>query len=369
MRDQVLSIVERYLGRYHPSGEYNVSTVCPFHTVKDGMPFSVNTEFGLFHCFSCGKAGTIVNMLRDLHVSEHIVRSETDGLRQAMQHARVIHKHQKQALWAQGIDPFRAECELSEGVIAHFLYTPDACRKHPTALLEAGFTHDILDFKDVGYDDSLQRIIYPVRDIYGGLAGVSGGANQNQKPKYKVYRGPRVMPDNKKLGSDFGPWFDEKYPDYEFHNHLYLWNYERVYPRAFYGKEVATIIIVEGFKACLWLLQHGYWNTVALMGSKISERQMHLLRRPEARYLLFLDNDKAGLEGTRFAGDKLDKVTPGVHVAHYPDGSEDCQPDDLNEAGLKYAIDWAVAYPHWRQGDRYGTRPTQAGSGLSSSQS
>lgn len=360
MREQIIGIVERYLGKYHPSGEYNVSTVCPFHGTKDGMPFSVNTEFGIYHCFSCGRAGTLVNMLRDLHVDENTIRTETDGIRVSLQHTRKLHDYRKQGAWAGEIDPFRAEHPLSEGAITHFLYDPYRNRKHPTALLQAGFSHEILDFKDVGFDDNLQRITYPVRDIYGDLAGVSGGANQNQKPKYKVYKGRRQLPNGTDIGSDYGPWFDEQYPDYDFHNHLYLWNYERVYPRALYGKEVETVIIVEGFKACLWLLQHGYRNTVALMGSKISQRQFQLLLRPEARYLLFLDNDQAGLEGTRYIGDKLYHVTPGVSVAYYP-SDEECQPDDLNQAGVNVAIEQAVHYPQWK-GAQHGTRRTSTGS-------
>ena len=300
------------------------------------------------NCFTCGKAGTIVNMLRDLGVDENIIKAETDSIRDAIQHNRVIYKYEKENTWRSPKDQAEAEYPLTESVITHFKFDSAGCRKHPTKLLEDDFSHEILDFKEVGLDEQNQRIIYPIRDIYGNLAGVSGGALYDQKPKYKVYQGPRRLPDGKRVPSDYGLWFDEQYPDYEFHNHLYVWNYERVYPRAFYGKEVQTIIITEGFKACMWLLQLGYGNTVALMGSKISPQQLWLLLRPEARYLLFLDNDQAGLEGTRSIGNKLYQRTTGVSIACYSSDANGCQPDDLTEAGVRNAIEQAVPYPLWK---------------------
>ena len=124
-----------------------------------------------------------------------------------------------------------------------------------------------------------------------------------------------------------------------------------MYARFFYGREKDdTLIITEGFKACLWMIQAGFWNTVALMGSSISRKQLTLIRRLDVRIVLFLDLDTAGKEGTAKIGCQLYKNNPGVFVAKYPSGyGSGLQPDGLNLQQLITAISEASIYPHWRK--------------------
>jgi len=186
-------------------------------------------------------------------------------------------------------------------------------------------------------------------DIYGNLAGMSGGsAISGVYPKYKVYQGRHVDPiSGKEVGSDYGVWFDEQYPNYIIHNHNYLWNYDQVYPGLFFGKGQQDLIIVEGFKACIWLLQHGWSNTVALMGSSMSDHQRSLINRLNSRVTLFLDNDSAGRDATDDIARLLRKTQPGVQIALYP--ADTNQPDDLDPEGLTAAIQGAESYPKWKR--------------------
>ncbi len=117
-----------------------------------------------------------------------------------------------------------------------------------------------------------------------------------------------------------------------------------MYPRLFFSQEVETLIIVEGFKACLWLLQHGYWNTVALMGSRVSRRQMQLLFRLRANFVLFLDRDPAGLQGMLHDGREMYYKTPTVGVARYPHGVGSCQPDNLSSQELHNSIAGTIPF-------------------------
>jgi DNA primase len=88
-----------------------------------------------------------------------------------------------------------------------------------------------------------------------------------------------------------------------------MWNFDNGLPVGlFFGKDGnAYLIITEGFKACLWLLQCGYTNTVALMGSSLSEKQASLLHRLRVRVVLFLDNDTREKEAMK----KIGKLTCG----------------------------------------------------------
>jgi len=239
-------------------------------------------------------------------------------------------------------DPFRATIILSETIIAAYNWCP-------TKLIEAGFQIPWLQHLQIGVDRNNWRITYPVRDIYGNLAGMVGGAMlDSQIPKYKVYEGKHKDFSGNVIPSDYGKWFDEEYPLYEFRNHEYLWNFDRVYPRLFFGKEEGLIILVEGFKACIWLLQNGYRNTVALMGTSLSNKQKQLLLRVNSRILLFLDNDEPGQVGTVKIGNKLQEAVPSVWVARYPNQNK-MQPDDLDAGNLYAAIQNAIPLRKWKQ--------------------
>jgi DNA primase len=344
MRDAILDIVQRYVNpKVRKAGPGNISTTCPFHSVKDGTPFSVNIELGLFNCFTCHASGTIPTMLHMLGIPEATIEAELGPLREAIRNNIANRQEARKAKYFTG-NPFRAPFILSEAIIAGFNWCP-------TGLVQSGFDPRWLQYLQVGVDQRNQRVTYPVRDIYGNLAGFVGGAtNIMQVPKYKVYEGRRAAIDGSIIPSDYGPWFDEDYPGYEFLKSNYLWNYDKVYPRLFFGKEAELLVIVEGFKACIWSLQCGFRNSVALMGSSMSERQKELILRVDTRVVLFLDNNSAGRIGTLKIGTELQKAMPTVWVALYPQGAgEGCQPDDLEPELVQEAIRSAAPFRFWRR--------------------
>lgn len=345
MRHQVQDLVERHIGRGHFSGEENISVRCPFHKGgEESRPsFSINVTNGVWHCFTCHISGPLPKLLKALGLPQQVIDAELKDIWEELEDNKNRLRWRKRSKWVTR-DPFLAETILPETILKPYEWCP-------TSLVAAGFSPEWLQWMDIGYDKLNSRITYPIRDIYGNLAGVSGGASIiGQHPKYKVYKGRHQDPITKRwIGSDFGPWFDETYPTYEFHNHGYLWNYDQVYPRVFYSPDdVQTVIIVEGFKACLWLLQSGWANTVALMGSSLSDQQFSLLHRLKANVVLFLDNDSAGKKGTDAIARKVRPTQPGVLIAQYP-YADDCQPDDLTPEEVNSAISGAEPYPTWKR--------------------
>lgn len=343
MRDVIIDIVTRYVdSKIRRAGQGNISVKCPFHTVKDGTPFSVNVEIGLFHCFTCHAAGTIPTMLAMLGVPQDTIETELGPIKAAIKDA-LANRSEAHAAQYFLDNPFRTKHILSEAMIAAY----DWC---PTHLVESGFDVSWLKYLQIGVDRKNLRITYPVRDIYGNLAGFVGGrTDKSQDPKYKVYSGEKKAFDGTIIPCDYGPWFTEDYPGYEFKSHEYLWNYDKVYPRLLFGKESESLIIVEGFKACIWILQSGYRNTVALMGSSLSYRQKELLLRVDARIVLFLDNDEAGQKGTYKIGTTLQQAVPTIWVAKYPNGAgAKCQPDDLTSELAQSAITNAYPFRNWK---------------------
>lgn len=84
-----------------------------------------------------------------------------------------------------------------------------------------------------------------------------------------------------------------------------------------------NIVVVEGPLDVLWLWQHGY-QSVALLGSRISGEQVDLLVRRTRTAVLALDSDQEGRQGT----ERAIRVLSGrinVMTALLPPGKKDVQ--------------------------------------------
>lgn len=335
MQEEVLSLLSRHLpgSKFRASGGNNVMTKCPFH--KGGnerrSSFSVNVVKGVFQCFTCHEAGDIRWLLHQLGLPRETVDAEIAGIKPILERNREMHKLEKENAFIYR-DRFSADSELPEAVLGIYDWDPP---------LPPQFNRATLKELEVGYDSRLERVTYPLRDMYGKLAGISGGATRrDQIPKYDVYQGGRHDLAGHWIPGHFGQWFDEEHPGYVCENHDFLWNYNRIWRRLLSMSDPSvTLHVVEGFKACLWLLQHGYWSTVALMGSYISDRQQQMIHRFGGTVILVLDNDGAGRRATGRIGDLLWNPMRGkIRVANYPLNDGDTQPDDYWGEGLQHVI-------------------------------
>lgn len=356
MREQVIALLGRYLpGNLRPSGENQVLTKCPFH--KGGQElkasFSVNVEKGVFHCFTCHKHGNIKQLLEELNVPGSTIDAETKVIQPYLDRQRELFKVEKQHVFSNR-DPFKSNFVLPESLLGVY----EVC---PTSLVADGFREDILKEMDVGYDRENNRIMYPLRDMYGNLAGFSGGAtpqSQVPNPKYRVYQGQRRGLDGKNIRSDFGSWFDDEddFRGYKCENHDFLWNFHQVFSRRL-SDPTATVYIVEGFKACLWMLQAGFKNTVALMGSYISDRQQQMLHLLGWSVVLFLDNDDAGMRATEMVGNLLWRPMYGrVKVVPYPEEDFDTQPDHYEVVAVHQLVSMQKSFIEYRNSRRRGNK-------------
>jgi DNA primase len=353
MREQVLELVQRYLPnrRLKPSGGSNYLTTCPFPWHKGGNEktpsFSINVDKGVFKCFTCHVAGGLEYFLHLLEVPRDRIDSETRLIKPFLERQKELQRVTREYAFSRN-DPFKAEHILDEGILGVYDWPPEK-------LLRDGFDPALLRRLEIGYDRNNQRIMYPLRDLYGNLAGFSGGATlPTQHPKYLVYQGRRTNMEGRVIRSEYGEWFEEKYLGYRCENHNFIWNYDKVYPLLVEDPDPeAKLYIVEGFKACLWMIQCGYWNTVALMGSYISEHQQRMLHRLGCTVVLLLDNDHAGRNGTINIGDLLWAPLYGrVMVAQYPASdveasiykSDNSQPDDYEPEAIHEIVAASLRY-------------------------
>lgn len=346
MREQILALLQQHLpGPLRQGAGGNILTKCPFH--KGGQEkrpsFSVNPELGVFQCFTCHVAGDVRYLLKLLGLPRSQIDMELLSIQPQLDENRRRIEFEKQHIFTNN-DPFKAKQVLPEALLGVFEWCP-------TLLVEQGFDPHLLQDMEVGYDRMNHRITYPLRDMYGNLAGISGGRTMlSQDPKYKVYQGGyRDEKTHRKVIGDFGEWFDEQFPGYRCENHDLLWNFNRVYPRV--SESVSdqddTVFLVEGFKACLWMIQSGYMNSVALMGSYISETQQRMVHRLGGDVMLLFDNDEAGRRATERIGRLLWRPLHGrLKVVPYPqedvqasiNGEADSQPDDYETQGIHQMV-------------------------------
>lgn len=311
-----------------PVADDNWTGFCPLHHEvmgKSRPSFSVNMATGQWHCFTGCGGGSLPSLLRRLGKTDDYIKRTIDRVKPYLVAAQKKREREAKALARMG-GAFRTDYPLPEKLLGLFEYVP-------TALLDAGFTEDVLLDNDVGYDPHLDRITFGIRDVEGTLAGIAGRVLGGGDAKYMVYQ-----QDMRDLG----------YRDYHFHKSDYIWRCDKLY-RDLYdaAPNEHTLCIVEGYKAGLWLVQNGFDYTGALMGTSLSDKQLMFIQRLGARVVLCLDNDGPGRVGTSKAAAKLRGVR--VSVMRYPDGADGAQPDDLDGRCVEEGILNPMSLLEWRR--------------------
>jgi len=318
---QVLDFAKKYIDGLKPTAGSNYIGCCPIHgevAGKSKPSFSFNIATGQWYCFSGCGGGGLPQLLKRLNKSREYVDKAMVRLGPSL----VKTERKKNILTRTGL--FETPNPLPERLLGLFEFCPES-------LIDAGFDEYLLWEQDVGYDQKRERITFPVRDIKGRLAGISGRCESYESGgKYKVYR---------KEIQDLG------YPNYSFDNHNYLWGWETVYPQVYGAEDPAVVLLTEGFKARLWMMQSGFPDVVASMGTNISDMQRRFFQRVGGTVIFCLDNDVWGREATLKNGYKL----PGcnVLVMNYPEIG--LQPDDMSHDDVIRAIETSQTYSKWRR--------------------
>jgi DNA primase len=139
----------------------------------------------------------------------------------------------------------------------------------PPQAVEAG----VVRSSDNGwYGDMFRgRLMFPIRDGNGSLAGFGGRALDESQPKY--------------LNSPRSPIFDKS----------------RILYALYLAKDAAKergLVIVEGYMDAISAHQHGFDNVVASMGTALTQDQVTQVKRLTSNVVMALDPDNAGQQAT-----------------------------------------------------------------------
>jgi DNA primase len=307
----------------------NYTGFCPFHPNTRTPSFVVFPSTGTWRCFGqCNEGGDIFSFtmkkqgwdfpetlkylaekagvqLKPQTPEMVIAEEEHDQLRSILEEAANYFHHQlRNTSEGQKALEYLKKRGLSDEIIDSFGlgYAPNAREaiiqffkakgRSENQLRDAGLVAEREDGSI--YDKFRHRIIFPIRDGRGRMAGFGGRIlDPNELPKF--------------LNSPQTPVFDKSAL-------LYGLEHARTPIRA-----LDQVVIVEGYLDVIALHQAGFTNTVSPMGTALTEHQMRLLKRLTQRFILALDPDTAGdkatMRGLQIARQTMDRGTEPVFDA------------------------------------------------------
>jgi DNA primase catalytic core len=320
---------------------------CPFHNEKTPS-FTINDDKGFYHCFGCGAHGDAIRWLtdgqgmafmdavKDLAAAAGMeVPAPSPQVREREAHVESVATalgtaadwYADQLRGADDIRAMLAERGIGDAAIERFGlgFAPPkkgvaACGISPDALAGAGLL--VEDGKSGAWRDFFRnRVMIPVADARGRTVGFAGRAvvsgGPNDPPKY--------------INSPDSDHFDK--------GNL-LFNLHRAAPAA---RTARRLVIVEGQFDVVALDQAGIAESVAPMGTALTERQLERAWRVVNCPILLFDGDSAGSKAALRAVERaMPFVGPGqsLAIAQLPDGED---PDSLVRSQGRDAIEAAIA--------------------------
>jgi len=303
-RLDLVETVSSYVPDLKQTGR-NWKARCPFHSERTPS-FVVDPGRGTWHCFgSCSTGGDVIEFVRrieglefrdalrlcadragvELRAPSAHERAERD------QHERLLRANEAAAVFFRAAldGPHGADARsylenrgLDEATIERWQlgYAPDDWRALSDHLTARGFT--IPDLVEAGlvidgdrgpYDRFRHRLIVPTRDQRRRMIGFGARAlRPDDEPKY--------------LNTPQTPLFDKSGS---------LYGIDQAFEPI---RREDRAIVVEGYMDVIAAHQFGFTNTVASMGTALTEKQMGLLKRFTRNIVLALDADEAGSEAT-----------------------------------------------------------------------
>jgi DNA primase len=310
--------------------------LCPFHDERTPS-FSVNAENKLYHCFGCQESGDAIGFVQateGLDFREAVeMLAERYGVELKQEHedpeAEERRKREKRlyelveratayyerVLWespeAGKAREYLAGRGLGEAVLRKFRvgYAPSAWDSVMMAAQRLGFSQEELAASGLGqkgrqggfYDRFRARIMFPLADPRGKVLGF----------------GARSMRD------DQGPKYVNTSENELYHKGRQLFGIDHARGTA---ARAGRVVVVEGYTDVLALHQAGVTESVAIMGTALTQEQMAGLGQTARTVYLALDADRAGQDAMLRAARAAREKQLDLLVVDMPEGRD---PADL----------------------------------------
>ncbi|WP_010243210.1 DNA primase [Acetivibrio cellulolyticus] len=353
MNNDILDVVGEYV-KLEKKGK-NYFGLCPFHREKTPS-FSVDNTKQMYHCFGCGKGGSVIQFVMDAENLDYI-----EAIKLLAEKARITlpegesEEEKKRALKTQEIIKINTDAarfyyeqlndkknldardylqkrKVSEGVIKKFGlgYSSNEWNLLYSFLKSKNYSDEDLISSGLilakksgdGYFDRFRgRVMFPIFDLRGNVIGFGGRVLDDSLPKYM--NSPETLVYNKR-------------------RNLYALNFAK-------NSGEKRIIVVEGYMDVISLYQFGIINTVASLGTALTESQGRILKKYAEEIIISYDADTAGQAATMRGLNLLDDIGCNVKVLLIPKGKD---PDEFIKANgadaFKKLVDNALSLVEYK---------------------
>ncbi|HDU8541157.1 TPA: DNA primase [Enterococcus faecalis] len=316
-RTNIVDIIGQYV-QLKKSGK-NYMGLCPFHEERSPS-FSVAEDKQIFHCFGCGKGGTVFNFLQEI---EGISFPESVKRVADLEHLSVDFDWSEPREVADTPENQQRRSLLqlhskAAELYHHILVNTKIGEPALNYLLERGLTQELIETFQIGFapqkrdflsqvfkneqlDETLfepsglfvqrdngtfldrfyQRIMFPINDPQGNVIAFSGRLLKtadfpgDEMPKY--------------LNSPETTLFNKRETLFNFYK-----------ARKEIRKE-NTVLLFEGFMDVIAAWQSGVKSGVASMGTSLTNEQIRRLERVAKEVVICYDGDNAGVQATNRA--------------------------------------------------------------------
>lgn len=316
--------------------------LCPFHSEKTPS-FTVDPEKGLYHCFGCGAGGDIFTLIMEKEGMDFpsaleflakkyniVVPKKTsptkkieDDIYEINQSAHLFFQNclkgrdgemARKYIEGRGINSFWMET-LGLG------YSPNQWDSLVKYLKNKGYNENLISLSGLGIktergliDRFRGRIMFPIRNISGRIIGFGGRTIFDENPKY--------------LNSPETPIYRKR---------MELFGLDMAKEEI---KEKGYAILVEGYMDQISLFINGFKNTVASLGTSLTEEQVSLLRKFTDKIYLFYDPDNAGISSATRAIPIILSQDISLRIVSIPQGLD---PDSYVRKNGKNGVEEALS--------------------------
>ncbi len=326
-RSNMTDIAESYVDLKKRGRNY--VGLCPFHNEKTPS-FNIYPETNSFYCFGCNAGGGVINFVMRIEnldfqesvrflaqragmsvpedgVDDSLARLRTRILEVNRETARFFHANLGSQEGKAALAYLRSR-HLTDKTIKHFGlgYAPRSGFELVNHLKAKGFSQNEMTQANVAgtskngnaYDRFKGRVMFPIIDLRGNVVAFGGRILTDEKPKYINTSDTYV---------------------YKKSRELFALNFAKDS-----GKK--QLILAEGYMDVISLHQAGFTNTVASLGTSLTEEQAKVISRYAEEVVICYDSDEAGQRAAQRAIPILKRANLYVKVLAVP-GNKD--PDEF----------------------------------------
>lgn len=327
----------------------NLKALCPFHGEKTPS-FVISPDRQTFHCFGCGKGGSVFDFVM---LYDHVDFAE--ALETLADRAGVKLEHRPTDTPESKLKQKLYEANHLASEYYHYLLTKhkvgEAAREY---LKRRGVSEKSIETFSLGYSandwDGLLTYLHK-KGYDDKLLETAGLVIAGSRGFYDRFRGRVMFTLKDHRGNVVG--FAGRVMDPDAKEAKYINTSETpIYTKSkvLYGLDVTRdsiqkaneAVVMEGELDLISSFQSGIGNVVAIKGSAVTEEHARLLRRYTERLVFALDSDLAGDAAARRGIEIAERSGFDMRVATMPSGKDPDEAAREDPVALKKAIKNAV---------------------------